>query len=432
MASLLPTCSTFLDGVGLLTNALSDLATVIDGRDCGEEKLAKSGVRQDLYSTLNAPGLPVRLLFSNLSATDLALGTQERLCAAIKRTADATTPGAILLTSGSAVQLTGEYHDVAAVRMSAELGIPMSAFAAHCFSGDHLDGYAAALTSLVRLLDLHPGRSEHGAIGVVGMPFDRNEADAHCNVAELRRLVAGMGCHLVCVVPAGQTVNECKELERASTIVALPYGVEAAALAAERLKVPLVHLPLPVGIDGTASWLRSLAGVAGASHTAEAFIDAELSVLVPKLRRVVRELFAGARLLLAADPHMAHSLLPALTELGFRIDALLLRSRNAPLLYQTVEHIRNQAEHVLVNWDLSVPDLHAQWQRQVAEGSQLIIATSSERAAAMDLPVPFLELGFPCYVRHALFDAPWMGFKGLLWLADRLFNLLSEQRFMRG
>jgi len=32
----------------------------------------------------------------------------------------------------------------------------------------------------------------------------------------------------------------------------------------------------------------------------------------------------------------------------------------------------------------------------------------------------------PCYVRHALFDAPWMGFRDALWLADALFNRLQD------
>ncbi len=45
--------------------------------------------------------------------------------------------------------------------------------------------------------------------------------------------------------------------------------------------------------------------------------------------------------------------------------------------------------------------------------------------------MPYLEVGYPSYLRHALFDAPWLGFRGALWLADALSNLIRENEYRR-
>ena len=37
----------------------------------------------------------------------------------------------------------------------------------------------------------------------------------------------------------------------------------------------------------------------------------------------------------------------------------------------------------------------------------------------------FVELGFPCFHRHALFDSPYLGFQGWAWFVDAMLGALS-------
>lgn len=430
MGHLFPTCATFLDGIALLTNAVCDLATVIDSRDCGTEKLAKAGIRQDFQSTLDAPGRVPRIRFSALSPTDLAMGTQEKLEAAATRAAQEVHAGVVLLTAGSAVQLTGAYHEITAVKLAQQLNCPVVAVPAHCFSGDHLDGYSAALEALIQAMPITTQPVEPGTVGIIGMPFDRNEADEVANLRELERLLSGIGLRLVSVLPSGQRFDRFSRILNCEHLIGLPHGAAAAELLGRRLGRPVHMLPLPMGLEGTSKWLAQLAESTATQEDCRKFIEAERSRLCRTLRRPVRELFVGRHLVLAADPHLAVPLTAACTELGFRVLSVLLRSRNPALLEHAAGALRQHSPDTAVTWDQSLPAVAQQWAELAQSGVDLAIGTTAERAAATDLGLPFLELGFPSYVRHALFEAPWMGFQGTLWLADSLYNLLSAQRFL--
>ena len=82
-----------------------------------------------------------------------------------------------------------------------------------------------------------------------------------------------------------------------------------------------------------------------------------------------------------------------------------------------------------VRWDQDLSEIREMWTRQAQDGVSLVIGTSNERAAAQSLGVPFVEMGYPSLITHALYDSPWMGFNGVLWLANRLHNLLAEYRY---
>jgi nitrogenase molybdenum-iron protein beta chain len=87
--------------------------------------------------------------------------------------------------------------------------------------------------------------------------------------------------------------------------------------------------------------------------------------------------------------------------------------------------------HVLVDPD--VVDLENRFRDLAGRGElDLILGTGKVRDAARTLAVPFLELGYPSHVRHALFEAPSLGFRGSAWLVDMMANLLREHDYMRG
>ena len=81
------------------------------------------------------------------------------------------------------------------------------------------------------------------------------------DLAEIRRLLAGYGVPVNCVLAAGSDLDQVESLGRGlvNVVLAPDYGLDAAGLLEERLGVPtLKDVPLPYGIDGTDGFLRAI------------------------------------------------------------------------------------------------------------------------------------------------------------------------------
>lgn len=215
MPDSVTTTSTFLDGVLLVANGISDLAVILDSPPCGDFKFRKVGIRQDLFSTLNPPGRVARPHCTGVRSAQMTLGSEEALLSAARRVDSLLSPGAFMVTATSPVQVTGEYHELATRRLTQELGKPVFSFPSKALSGDALDGIEAALLAAVGALPLAPGKTVAGHVAIVGMPFDRNECDCLANLSELQRLISALGLHCCCVLPSGQTFQQCAQLESA-------------------------------------------------------------------------------------------------------------------------------------------------------------------------------------------------------------------------
>ncbi len=429
MSHSMPTTSTYLDGVILVVNVVPDLAIVIDSPGCGLERTDKIGLRHDVYSTVTLPGMNARLINSMVRFPDITLGTEPKVVAAAKEINTNNNPSAIMVTANSTIELTGEYHEMTCRRLSAEFGKPVFSFPSRSISGDFLDGISDALKAVAGHVPLSPAPIP-GNVAIVGAPFERNEMDCHANLNELKRMLAGLGLTTCATLPSGVPFNDYRLLSSAELVIGLPYGHEAAAELAQRLAVPMLPLELPVGMSGSAHWLRKVAEATGRHEEAERFIQAELQDLLRRVQRVVRTMFFGKRLLLALDPYLARALVPALAELGFEVVDLMLRTRAAWRVTETSSMFESAGLRFPISFDTRLPELNQTWSSAIASGVDLIIATTLERAALEDGSVAYLEMGFPSYLRHALFDAPWLGFRGMLWLCDRMYNTMSENKYI--
>ena len=67
----------------------------------------------------------------------------------------------------------------------------------------------------------------------------------------------------------------------------------------------------------------------------------------------------------------------------------------------------------------------------------LVLTNSRLLMALMNAPgsIPFLEIGFPSYYTHALFERPFLGYRGVLKLVESMANTMSRvavERAARG
>lgn len=425
----LPTTPSYLDGVSLAVNAVSDASLVIDCASCGEDRAGSVGVNHDMMSTLTRADGHHRVQYTNLDANDYVMGTERKLDRRVREMVGARGCSVVLVVQSSAIQLIGVDAGPLAELLEAELEVPVCVIPTGPPSKDWLDGYEAALLALARKIPLPVHNAPRKGVALVGYLMDRLEQDHMANLAEMKRMLGGLSLDVASTWLDGGAYARLADVSSAEFIVVLPHGTQAATQLTDRLGCGSVATDLPIGLEGTSVWLREIARHCGCQDRAEAFIRAELDMLVPRLEGVVRRSLAGRCVAIAAEPSLARGLALFLRELGMRVPLVALHARSDAAARRPVE----SSDETRLVVDPGFVELEARFAGMHRDGAlDLVIGSGKVRDACRSLPIPFLEIGYPCQVRHALFDAPWMGFRGAAWSVDAVLNLLSEWEYRRG
>jgi nitrogenase molybdenum-iron protein alpha/beta subunit len=263
----------------------------------------------------------------------------------------------------------------------------------------------------------------------VGYLWDRNEADHRSNVQELRRLLEGLSLDLETCWLSGSDTAGLVRAARAGTVLSFPYGREAAQILASRTETRLLECRLPISLEGTIHWIESVASHLGRQRKAQAFIEQELSLCADHLKWILPHALAGRRVAVISDPHLAGALVPALLELGCQVPVCVHWASSV------TGDARDSAPDSVLLLNPSPEELGACLQEACQHERLDLIVTNSHallsHAGLGEGQLPFLELGFPSFYSHALYDRPWMGFNGVLQLVSRIANAFSQAEVRR-
>ncbi|MBN2498780.1 MAG: hypothetical protein JXR96_29585 [Deltaproteobacteria bacterium] len=416
--------NTYLTGVQLAINAIADAYLVVDGPNCAIFRCSQIQGNHDWHSTLLSADGQHRVADTDATPDRIAAGDDRLLRERLKRIADLPACGVLLLVAMSPVAVTGRQHD----RILADLGLGdrVIHIPSGSLDGDHLDGYARTLASLAAGLPLAASGPEPAKVAMVGHLHDRNEADRHADAAQIRHLLEGCGLELIsCWLDGSGAASLCR-ISEAGLIVSLPYAREAARILAGRTGAELVECGLPIGLEGTSRFIREIAKCTGREAQAEAFISSELDRIVPRLEWVLLHRLQGKRLAVIADCHLACALAEACQELGCRV--LLRCDWSSPSHIEPREHTGPGTR--VEGFD---PGLGGVLAGLASEGLDLLL-TNAHALITAGLPggVAEVEIGFPSYHHHALFERPLLGYDGAAGLAERLINALAAEAVRQG
>jgi len=401
----------YLSGVVVAVNALPDVALVVDGPYCVTQK-AEAQACHDHLSTLFSPVAEPRVVPTAQDArveevTSLLLQREDGVAAVISRAARGPGLGAVLVAEFDYVQLSGFPLEQVVARVAATSPVPIRRLPSQSFDGDWLDGYEAALDALADAVPLRAGRSRPGAVALVGYFYDRAEQDHVGNLRELERLIGDLGASVASTWLGGQPFADLSRVEQAGLIVSLPYARRAAARLGQRLGVPVVEAELPVGLEGTGRFLRTLGQALGTAERAEALVERETTAAVRATERAVLRFVAGNRLSIVQDPNLAAGLTTFAAEVGLWVDDVRLigKPARAGVDLEASRAVTDTAAPVApapngdVGFEIAPPAFHV----------------------ARDGRVPVF-LGFPNALEHALIERPFLGYQGFRWLVEALAN----------
>lgn len=407
----------YLIGTYLAVNAIRDLYLLVEGPDCAHMKTQYIQGNHDWLSTLTSVSGLHRVSNTALHPDQMGGSRETALKERLFEMANHPDVPAVALTPMPMAMVTGADYARLVREIASKTGKPAIYLARKELGGDWLDGYSQALAAIAAQIDVSGGRPSPINVAIVGYLFDRNEGDHIANVKELESLLECCGLNVVSTWLSGRSFAQLGSIRDAGAVISLPYGRRAAAVLARRLNAKLVETSLPIGLQATEEWLRTIARQLGVNDKAEALIESRLHIVVPKLEWVIPSLLQSRQIGYVGDPYLISGLVEFLDSMGVDVPFFVVTNA-ARHAGEIAAHVRERPHLIDPRQRTMSQFLRAQVR---SDGIDLLIANN----AGYVTDVPTWEFGFPSLFRHALYDRPFFGFSGALAIADSIANAIQ-------
>jgi len=424
--SLAPVAHTGLFGVFLGVHAVGDALHVLHtGVGC-KGKTQRQLVEHDLGREAHP-----QVGWTELSEEDLIRDVAARLREAVPELQRRRQAAVLLVTASAAVELTSTDLAVETQRIEAELGVPVVWLPGMATAADLYAGYGAVVRALIDRVDWgvdwRAGAKAPPVVSLVGNFFHRYEHEQAANLAELRRLVEGLGARLGPTFLAGESFGALQRAHAARLLVRMPYaGLEAADLATLTSR-RVCGLGLPLGLRATGVWVRGVGAALGvATPRVEALVAAREALVAPRLELARRRL-GGRRLAILADTPLAAGWVLLSGELGLDLPLVVLLDRT--LGGEAALRAQVAAAGGEVSPGTRVVETPTLMELRGLAGEiddpppfDLVVRPDLSLADTAWAHVPTLETGFPAGHKHFVFPMPELGYNGTVALAQRLLD----------
>lgn len=417
----------YLDGVMMAINAAVGACAVFDSHRCSLDRTWMFDFLHDWSGQVSSTGPYARdrrTFAPNWAGVQLVTGTEELLKDYLAVLEKRGLDGPVFLLRGTLSLLSGTDLAGLAEEMSQEFDLALLPVERGIEDEDWIDGWRRVEESLWQWLEADSGSKQ---LQVRGWCLFRREGDEMGNIAEIAGLLEMLGAENTAWPLRGAGPLPRPPLSRSSPAVFFPY---ASPQMLERYPGPVARVDLPVGIANTCRLLRTVGRLLGGEDAAEKFIEQRLAGLRNKLQPFVVNILGGRGAVVVADPWLAAGLSATCRELGMGVPLLVvLRRRNAgdvnlPALREV------GVQQVLIDPDRE--DVAEHLQRLASQRlADVVVGAALLRDEAERCGLGYVEISAPHRLEHFAASTPYMGFTGMLYLAQRLANNIAGRDHIR-
>ncbi len=415
----------FLDGVSLGLLTAPSAVAILDAHRCEMERAHILGWLFDRRSSVIGlgPYESSRRLYAVPWKNSLdATGTEDALRRLLLEVCGRHPTQRIVVLRGLlSLFIHTDVHGVLAT-MPFEIQSRTTVIGQRSSDDDWIEGWRAMHDALLPVPT--DEEADHGPL-MTGFCVHRNEGDESGNLDEIQRLLLAIGLKPPQWVLGGNGPRPPRVSTR-SLELAFPFGDDPVPPLSG---IPRVDLPLPIGFANTVAMLESLGQVTGHAQAATELVEREGRELRDRLNLTVSRGLAGRGAMVVADPWRARGLVSCLEELGMDVPmcVLLRRADRLPAWAREGDWTRRE-----VLCDPTYDTVRQRMETGANEGLvDVVVGAGMFRDAAEVTGLASVEIGYPSYLEHFLTPAPFMGFQGILHLAQRLDNALGLRRYRR-
>ncbi|MDR3333216.1 MAG: hypothetical protein LBT08_11375 [Synergistaceae bacterium] len=382
---------------------------------------------------------------TNVVEREIVFGGTARLEEQIRSTLELIDGDLFVVVTGCMVEMIGD--DVKSVVADFEDGdIPVVAVPTPSFKGNSYDGYDMLLEGLFKSYVTKGLAKRAGTVNLLGL-VPGQDAFYKGNLTEIKRLLGLLGLRVNTFFGEGETLENLKGSSEASINIVLSdvYGIKAARVFEEIHGTPYVSLPLPVGSDQTASFLRDVAKALNVpEHRVESLIkdeEARYYDYIERISDIYNDVDLQRYAIVVGDLNYAPSVSRFIAdELGW-----------LPRLTVITDDIDEESAHVIekrftgweseiypiVKFDTDTSAIQHYLPEAWTQGGNeryydgfspaFLIGSVFERDLAAKLGIPLLTLSYPLTNRVVL-NQTYAGYNGGLALTADLITALIAGR----
>lgn len=409
----------YLHGVYLAVNAVSDIFLLVDAPSCNFFRAEDIFVSHDMNSTLLSTAGRHRINVTRIHVDNVAAGDNQTFSTALQRMLKVDFINLLVVALNPMATIIGTPHDSLLAATEVPAGKQVVLLPGTSLDADWLDGYAGFMHLLAEELPLPDVQPDPRRVAVVGYLMERNEEDHHGNLREVKRLLESLSLEVCSIWFDGSTVESLQRVAEAGTILSFPHGKAAARKLAERTGAQLLECQIPFGLEATDRWLRQVGEFFGLRDEARRAIEENLELVIPRLKWVVLEKLLHRRFSFAGDPYLIPGFAEFARLLGLQLDHVFPFCTNMPEL-----SIPAQPDFTM-HASCTVKEI-SDMLESLHETTDFLVGNSVLRDDCVVKPVSFVEMGFPSRGYHAVFDSPYLGYRGALCLVNRLLGGLDN------
>ncbi|MFA6319084.1 MAG: nitrogenase component 1 [Elusimicrobiota bacterium] len=343
-------------------------------------------------------------------------------------------PAYMALVTSTFIEMAGEDIAGEVAKAAACLPCPVDYIRTLGFEGDLYEGYAAVLDRVLDRVPFSEQRPRPGRVSVAGFFFHRHEPDVAADSVELGRLLSSLGLEPGPCLLGGEPYARLMEAAESEALVCLPY-LDAGGRPPRSLPCRKVRAGLPMGINGTAAWLRRVGAELGVkpSRVSAAVGRGRAGPAFAALTAKTRRSLKGRRSAVFADTPLAAGLAGFAAEVGLPPVLVGLRDESLGGKEAFLRLLRQSGTEPPKDLEVLCNPPLADARRSIAalcrDGSLGLLFGSNYEAAEpgrAGLRIPVVETGFPCVGWHASEPSPSLGFAGAECLAERILAGLAS------
>ena len=404
---------TYLVWVLLWVNAIKDSYLWVDSPDCFFFKNDFIQGNHDITSILRKADWNHKILSTIGDVDNVIWDRTDKFIKTLKNMSEKDFVKQVFVSSMPMNQIVGTDYEWLIHNVKKTINKPIFNIPSKSMTDCWLEGYSDLLFALSKNIDIEWWIMKKENIAIIWNLFDRGEWDCIWNIIELKRIIESLWLKVVSIWLDWWNYEDILNVKNAWTIISLPYWRKAANKIAKRLKVDILELDLPFGLDKTGDFIRSIAKKFNILDKAEKFIKKELTEFnkIEIIKWAIPHTFIWKKIAYHGDPYLLNGIVDLSKSLWFFLEKIFIHWEE--------KHIKNNKNIDLEKIVIEYWYIH--WLNNI----DLLITNSYNNIWNNNI-IKNMQFGFPSYDYHVYTYEPYFWYKGALIFMNRMANIINS------